>query len=74
MNRVRIGIAGFGTVGRATAEIISAHADLIAQRSGIRLDVIAVCRRSGVRTETFLRVLEPFPIGGNWSPLARLMW
>ena len=31
MNRVRVGIAGFGTVGRATAEIISAHADLIAQ-------------------------------------------
>jgi homoserine dehydrogenase len=51
MNRVRIGIAGFGTVGRATAEIISAHADLIAQRSGVRLDVTAVCRRSGVKTE-----------------------
>ena len=51
MNRIRVGIAGFGTVGRATAEIISAHADLIAQRSGIRLEVIAVCRRSGVRTE-----------------------
>jgi homoserine dehydrogenase len=51
MNRVRIGIAGFGTVGRATAEIICAHADLIAQRSGVRLDVTAVCRRSGVKTE-----------------------
>ena len=51
MNRVRVGIAGFGTVGKATAEIISAHADLIAQRSGVRLEVIAVCRRSGVRTE-----------------------
>ena len=51
MNRVRVGIAGFGTVGKATAEIISGHADLIAQRSGVRLEVIAVCRRSGVRTE-----------------------
>jgi homoserine dehydrogenase len=44
MNRVRVGIAGFGTVGRATAEILAAHADLIAQRSGVRLDVTAVCR------------------------------
>jgi homoserine dehydrogenase len=51
MNRVRVGIAGFGTVGRETAEIISAHADLIAQRSGVRLEVAAVCRRSGVKTE-----------------------
>ena len=51
MNRVRLGIAGFSTVGRATAEIISAHADLIAQRSGVRLEVTAVCRRSGVKTE-----------------------
>ena len=51
MNRVRVGIAGFGTVGRATAGIISAHADLIAQRSGVRLEVTAVCRRSGVKAE-----------------------
>ena len=51
MQRVRVGIAGFGTVGRATAEIISSHADLIAQRSGVRLEVTAVCRRSGVRTK-----------------------
>jgi homoserine dehydrogenase len=51
MKRVRVGIAGFGTVGRATAEIISSHADLIAQRSGVRLEVTAVCRRSGVRTK-----------------------
>jgi homoserine dehydrogenase len=51
MNRVRVGIAGFGTVGRATAAIISAHSDLIVQRSGVRLEVTAVCRRTGVRAE-----------------------
>jgi homoserine dehydrogenase len=51
MKRVRVGIAGFGTVGRATAEIISSHAELIAQRSGVRLEVAAVCRRSGVKTK-----------------------
>ena len=66
MNRVRIGIAGFGTVGRATAEIISEHADLIAQRSGVRLDVTAVCRRPGVKT-------EDIPVGArvftDWNQL-----
>jgi homoserine dehydrogenase len=51
MNRVRVGIAGFGTVGRATAAIISAHAKLIEQRSGVRVEVTSGCRRSGLRTE-----------------------
>jgi len=51
MNQVRVGIAGFGTVGRATVEIISTHRELIAQRSGVRLEVSVVCRRSGVRKE-----------------------
>ena len=49
MKQVRVGIVGFGTVGRATADIITKHADLIAQRSGVRLVVSAVCRRSGVQ-------------------------
>ena len=48
MKQVRVGIVGFGTVGRATAGIIANHADLIAQRSGIQLVVTAVCRRSAV--------------------------
>ena len=51
MNRVRVGIAGFGTIGRATAAIIAAHADLIAKRSGVRLEVTSVCRRSGMRAQ-----------------------
>jgi len=51
MKRVRVGIVGFGTVGRATADIISKHADLIEQRSGVRLEVTAVCRRSGVQPQ-----------------------
>ena len=33
--QVRVGIVGFGTVGRATADIIAKHRDLIAQRSGV---------------------------------------
>jgi len=49
MKRVRVGIVGFGTVGRATADIIFKHADLIEQRSGVRLEVTAVCRRSAIQ-------------------------
>jgi homoserine dehydrogenase len=51
MKQIRAGIVGFGTVGRATADIIAKHADLIAQRSGVGLDVTAVCRRSGVSAQ-----------------------
>jgi homoserine dehydrogenase len=51
MKTVRIGIVGFGAVGRATADIISQHADLIERRSGVRLEVTVVCRRSGVKPQ-----------------------
>lgn len=51
MKRVRVGIVGFGTVGRATADIIAKNSTLILERSGVGLDVTAVCRRSGVRPE-----------------------
>jgi len=48
MKQVRVGIVGFGTVGRATADIISKHGDLISHRSGVKLAVTAVCRRSSI--------------------------
>ena len=48
MKQVRVGIVGFGTVGRATADIIEKHRDLIAHRSGVTLTVTAVCRRSNI--------------------------
>lgn len=47
MKSVRIGIVGFGAVGRATADIVSQHSGLIERRSGVRLEVTVVCRRSG---------------------------
>lgn len=53
MRTVHIGIVGFGAVGRATASIISQHADLIERRSGVRLEVSLVCRRSEVRSQDF---------------------
>src|SRR5271169_4281392 len=48
MRRVGVGIVGFGNVGGATAGIISQNADLIEQRTGMRLEVAVVCRRHPV--------------------------
>jgi len=49
MKQVRVGIVGFGTVGRATADIIAKHSELIQRRSGVKLVVTAVCRRQTVK-------------------------
>src|SRR5580700_2090976 len=50
MKHVRVGIVGFGTVGRATADIIAKHASLIERRSGVKLVVTAVCRRQPINS------------------------
>jgi homoserine dehydrogenase len=68
MNRVRVGIVGFGTVGRATADIISKHADLIEQRSGVRLAITAVCRRSEVHPG---HVPDGARVIADWKKLVR---
>lgn len=43
---VRVGIVGFGTVGRGTAETIAKHAGDIERRTGTRLQVTVICRRT----------------------------
>lgn len=44
---VRVGIVGYGTVGRATAEILSSHAEEIRQRTdGVSVVVTRIARRS----------------------------
>jgi homoserine dehydrogenase len=44
--QVRVGIVGYGTVGRATAEILSSHAEEIRQRTGgISIVVTRIARR-----------------------------
>jgi len=68
MKQVRVGIVGFGTVGQATADIISNHGDLIAQRSGVRLVVSAVCRRSGMQPQDVPAGARPL---SNWKDLLR---
>ncbi|HEX9119182.1 MAG TPA: homoserine dehydrogenase [Terriglobales bacterium] len=51
MKEVRVGIVGFGTVGQATAQLLVANADLIEERSGVRLAVSVVCRRTPIPAE-----------------------
>ena len=46
MKDVRIGIVGYGTVGKGTADGILANSDEIAARTGARLRVAAICRRT----------------------------
>jgi homoserine dehydrogenase len=51
VKEVRVGIVGFGTVGQATAQLLVANADLIEERSGVRLAVSVVCRRTPIPAE-----------------------
>ncbi|HXR97006.1 MAG TPA: homoserine dehydrogenase [Terriglobales bacterium] len=53
MRTVRIGIAGFGTVGQATASILASHQAEIAARCGAVLCVTAICRRSPIASPPF---------------------
>lgn len=53
---IRVGIVGYGTVGRATAEILGQNAEEISQRTdGVRIRVTRACRRTppkpGSRTD-----------------------
>src|SRR5579864_4371887 len=46
-SEIRVGIIGYGTVGRATAEILALHAEEIRQRTGgIAVVLARICRRS----------------------------
>ncbi|MGH9521852.1 MAG: homoserine dehydrogenase [Terriglobales bacterium] len=48
MKVIHVGIAGYGTVGRGTAEAIINNAEEVVRRTGARLEVSAVCRRSQI--------------------------
>ncbi|HZQ91154.1 MAG TPA: homoserine dehydrogenase [Terriglobales bacterium] len=47
-SHIGIGIAGYGTVGRGTADALAANAGAIAARTGVHIGVAAVCRRSAI--------------------------
>ncbi len=64
MKSVNVGIVGFGTVGQATAQLLAANADLIQARSGVRLHVAAICRRSEIPAEAVPAGARAY---SNWS-------
>src|SRR5689334_22254529 len=50
---VRVGIVGYGTVGRATAEILASHAEEIRRRTdGVAVVVSRIARKSPRASET----------------------
>src|SRR5262245_53988832 len=50
--QVRIGIVGYGTVGRAVDQILSLHGDEISRRSGVDINVVRICRKAPQAGET----------------------
>ena len=66
---IRVGIAGFGTVGRATAQILSSHAEDIRQRTGgVSVVVTRVCRRRAGAAEI---TEDGIRIGQDWRELVK---
>lgn len=47
MKEVGIGLAGYGTVGKGVIEVLEQNAQIIAQRTGVRLSVVHVGARRG---------------------------
>ena len=45
----RIGLAGVGTVGRGVVRIVTGHADMLAAKSGRRIEVVAISARDRTR-------------------------
>ena len=41
----RVGIVGLGTVGAGVVRLLQSHADLIAQRAGRAVEIVAVSAR-----------------------------
>jgi len=61
---VRVGIVGYGTVGRATAEILASHAEEIRLRTGgVAVIVTRICRKTPRASETGFQGVE---IGKDW--------
>src|SRR5947209_18040236 len=62
---IRVGIVGYGTVGRAAAEILSGHAEQIRSRTGgLSIRVSRICRRTPCAPES---QLHGIPIVSDWQ-------
>lgn len=53
MNAMKIGIAGLGTVGGGVAKALCAHGEKLDTRSGMPLELVAVCDRDAAKREAF---------------------
>ncbi len=70
MDPLRIGIAGLGTVGAGTVEVLQKHGALIAARAGREIEITAVSARSktldrGFSIEDFDWYDDPHIDGGS---------
>lgn len=66
--QVRVGIVGYGTVGRATAEILSSHAEEIRQRTGgVSIVVTRISRRKPGASETGVNGIV---VASDWRQVA----
>jgi homoserine dehydrogenase len=64
MPEVRVGIVGYGTVGRATAEILASHAEEIRKRTGgVAVVVTRICRKTPRASETGVNGV---PVRNDW--------
>ena len=52
-NSLRVAIAGLGTVGAGTVQVLTEHRDLIAQRSGRSVDIVAVSAKNRSKDRGF---------------------
>jgi homoserine dehydrogenase len=66
--QVRVGIVGYGTVGRATAEILLSHAEEIRERTGgVSVVVTGICRRRAGAAEAGVNGV---PVVADWRQVA----
>jgi homoserine dehydrogenase len=66
--QVRVGIVGYGTVGRATAEILSSHAEEISRRTGgVSVVVTRISRKKPGASETGVNGINVVP---DWRQVA----
>jgi homoserine dehydrogenase len=65
---VRVGVVGYGTVGRASAEILTSHAEEITQRmGGVRIVVTRISRKSPGATEAGVNGIR---VSADWREVA----
>lgn len=64
MKSVKIGIIGYGTIGRGLHELVEANASLIEDRTGISLSIAAICE---VRKDAVADLTGEFTVTDSWQ-------